>query len=585
MIYRYFENEMRYLHEASKAFAEAYPERARYLNIDSVEDRDPYVERLFEGFAFLAGRIHERLDDDLPEITQRLVGLLYPHFLKPMPACCIVALQPREGLVQEPVVLPRRTEVLSAPAGPERCVCTFATAHDVTINPITVDQAELHYAPDETSSLQLTFAMHRGADPGMLKVDPLRLYLYADAPTAATMHLFLTRHVTRVEVRQPGLEQPLRVRRGQDAVSPAGFGAMESLLPEEPATFSGLRLLQEYLLYRRRFWFVDVHGISGLSSEYGDRFSVEIFFDSSYPEERRFRTENVRLHCTPAVNIFEHDAEPIRFEHTQSEFRIRPSFRYPSSIATYDVQEVVSTEEESGKRHRYTPYYSLGAPPPASDAGRTFTTGRRVGVTGRPEVFLSLNSPDLARGEPVTEIISTGLRCTNGTLPNEVLQERSINQLHPSAQQVAEPTNLDQPTLIRYPPLENHGDLLWSLLAHWSFSHQSVASRDAVTGLLSLYDWADTEANRRRRKGIRSVTWRGKEQLIQGAVRRGAEVSIEVEDGSFAGEGDLCLFGLVMSHFLSQYATINAFVHLVIVTVPTGSRYEWTPDRGLRPPV
>jgi type VI secretion system protein ImpG len=41
----------------------------------------------------------------------------------------------------------------------------------------------------------------------------------------------------------------------------------------------------------------------------------------------------------------------------------------------------------------------------------------------------------------------------------------------------------------------------------------------------------------------------------------------------------------VMSHFLSQYATINAFVHLVIVTVPTGSQYEWTPDRGLRPPV
>src|SRR5690606_38985717 len=57
---RYFEEEMRYLHEAGKAFAQAYPEQARYLNVDSVTDRDPYVERLFEGFAFLTGRIRER---------------------------------------------------------------------------------------------------------------------------------------------------------------------------------------------------------------------------------------------------------------------------------------------------------------------------------------------------------------------------------------------------------------------------------------------------------------------------------------------------------------------------------------------
>jgi type VI secretion system protein ImpG len=585
MIYRYFENEMRYLHEAAKVFAEAFPDRARYLNVDSVEDRDPYVERLFEGFAFLAGRIHERLDDDIPEITQRLVGLLYPHFLKPMPSCTIVALQPREGLVQEPMVLPRGTQVLSAPAGPERCVCTFATAHDVTLNPIRVAQAEVRYAPDETSSVRLTFEMHRGADPALAAADPLRLYLYADAPTASTMHLFLTRHVTRMEVRQPGHDQALRVRRGQEAVTPAGLGADESLLPPEPSTFSGLRLLQEYLLFRRRFWFVDVHGIGGLSSDYGDQFTVEIFFDRSYPEDRRFSRDNVRLHCAPAVNLFEHDAEPIRFEHTQSEFRVRPSNRYPTSIATYDVQEVVGIEEESGKRHNYSPYYSLGAAPVASDSGRTFTTNRRIGVTGRPEVYLALNSPELGQGRPATEIMSVSLRCTNATLPNEVLQERSITQLHPSAQQVAEPVNLDQPTLVRYPPLAEHRELLWSLLAHWSFSHQSVASRDAVTGLLALYDWANTEANKRRRKGIRNVSWQGKEQLIRGAVRRGAEVTLEVDDGAFSGEGDLCLFGLVMSHFLSQYATINAFVHLVIVTVPTGKRFSWAPDRGIRPPV
>lgn len=49
---RYFDAEMRYLREAGKEFAEAFPDRAAQLNLDKAGARDPYVERLFEGFAF-----------------------------------------------------------------------------------------------------------------------------------------------------------------------------------------------------------------------------------------------------------------------------------------------------------------------------------------------------------------------------------------------------------------------------------------------------------------------------------------------------------------------------------------------------
>ena len=73
---RYFEAEMRYLREAGKEFAQAYPDRAAMLNLDKPGARDPYVERLFEGFAFLMGRLREKLDDDLPELTEGLVSLL-----------------------------------------------------------------------------------------------------------------------------------------------------------------------------------------------------------------------------------------------------------------------------------------------------------------------------------------------------------------------------------------------------------------------------------------------------------------------------------------------------------------------------
>lgn len=585
MIQRYYENELRYLQEAAKAFAAAFPEQARFLNVDSLSDRDPYVERLFEGFAFLAGRVHERLDDDLPEVTQRLVGLLYPHFLKPFPSCSIVHFKPKPGMVQQATVLPRGTEVQSGPVGPESCACTFRTSSDIMLNPIELTSFETRYSTDETSSFRFTFQLSRGADPDSLDLSTLRLFFHADATIATTAHLFLTRYAKRMEVSVEGADSPFRIVRGEDATAPGGFGKEESLLPHEPGSFSGIRLLQEYLLYRRRFMFVDLLKIGSLPEDFsGDTFHVEVFFDKSYPEDRRCKKNNIYLHCSPVVNIFNHDAEPQLINHTESEIRVIPSLRQAASITTYDVEAVTGVEEISGKRHEYRPYLSF-IQPQASDSGRTFSVSRRVGVTGRPEVYISPAIPNLAHLNAPAEVLSIELRCTNHTLPNEFLQEKNLNQIGRDSPKIAEPENLDRPSLVRYPPIAENRELLWAFVSHWSFNHQTIASAEALRGFLELYDWSGSEGNRRRRKGIRTVTWHGKETMVRGAVRRGAEVKIQIEDGTSGDDGELCLFGLVLSTLLSQYATINSFVHLEIESVPSGKRFSWTPDRGHRPPV
>src|SRR5512141_2937191 len=121
MIQYYYQDELRYLYQAGREFARSHPEIARYLHIDSESkaDRDPYVERLFEGFAFLTGRIRERLDDELPEVTESLCNLLWPHFLKPIPSLSILEFKPRPGLVQQSITFSAGTEVLSVPVGDE----------------------------------------------------------------------------------------------------------------------------------------------------------------------------------------------------------------------------------------------------------------------------------------------------------------------------------------------------------------------------------------------------------------------------------------------------------------------------------
>ena len=60
---KYFEREYNYLQSAGAEFGRKHPTLGSKLHLKEKQDKDPFVERLFEGFAFLAGRIHEKLED------------------------------------------------------------------------------------------------------------------------------------------------------------------------------------------------------------------------------------------------------------------------------------------------------------------------------------------------------------------------------------------------------------------------------------------------------------------------------------------------------------------------------------------
>jgi len=238
---------MRYLQEEGKVFAAKHPEQARFLNIDSLNDRDPYVERLFEGFAFLAGRIHERLDDELPEYTEGFFSLLYPHFLRPIPALSIAEFRPKAGQVSEPTLLKQGTEIRSAPVGAEQLACRFETTEDVIIRPLSLESTSLSLESDTTHSVSLRFKVNGGARVDSDSLKSVRLFFRADTQVASTMHLFFTRHVERVTLQKEGDNDAASdvSLEGQRWVRPGGFGPDEGLLPYSEYTFSGTRLVQE----------------------------------------------------------------------------------------------------------------------------------------------------------------------------------------------------------------------------------------------------------------------------------------------------------------------------------------------------
>ena len=91
---RHYNQELLHLREMGAEFAAQFPKIAGRLRMDSVEVADPHVERLLEGFAFLAARVQLKLDAEFPRFTQRVADVLYPQFTAPIPSMLVAQLQP-----------------------------------------------------------------------------------------------------------------------------------------------------------------------------------------------------------------------------------------------------------------------------------------------------------------------------------------------------------------------------------------------------------------------------------------------------------------------------------------------------------
>jgi type VI secretion system protein ImpG len=587
-VLRYYEAEMRYLREAGKEFASAHPDRARMLNLDRVGDRDPYVERLFEGFAFLTGRLQQKLDDELPELTEGLVSLLWPHYLRTIPSLSILEITPApETLQQGEVVdagLAVRSRKISLPGG-AAVQCLYRTTQPVTLLPISLTHAAPEVRPDGRSIIRLGFDIDRSARRETLDLSRIKLYLNADLPVAFALHHALTRQVQSISLRIPeirdGAETPLAAMR----LSPAGFSAEERLWPKADAAFSGYQLLLEYFTFREKFLFVDLFGlqITHLPDDCW-RFELDILLTEPYPADLRFSEENVRLFCSPIINLFDLDADPVYIDHHATEYRVKPMQHHGNFVETYSVESVASFDHENAERFEYVPFSTFrhrGGMLRHEAPERYFHTRVRQGVKGLYDTWIILGGHawesmlDLPE-----ETLSLRVTGTNGMLPRKGLRESSIDELVASAPNVARVRNLNAPTVPVYPPVEDR--FQWRVLSHLAPNFLSLMDAEVLRGALALYDWTGDELNRRRLAGIQRVEQKPLRQVAGGGLERGVLIEVTLDSDAFAGVGDVHLFGELLHRFFALYADINLFTQLALISLPSGRRITWAASNAHR---
>ena len=580
---RYFDAEMRYLREAGKEFAEAFPDRAAQLNLDKAGAHDPYVERLFEGFAFLMGRLREKLDDDLPELTEGLVSLLWPHYLRTIPSLSIVELAPDLKEMKRSERIASGFEVLSQPIGPHRTQCRYTTTQDLTLRPLALESVRLAHEPDGRSVLRLRFTCGAMTDWNETDLSRLPLYLNADAPLASALHQALTLNTQAMYVRMPG-QADRQLLRGH--FMPKGFADEDRLWPKGDSAFSGYQLLLEYFTFREKFMFVTLCGLEQLHIIQGTPwFELEVVLGQSWPQAFNLSAGHICLHAVPVINLFILESDPLDLAPLQSDYLLRPMRLQDGHTEIYSVDQVTSSRNT--ERQDYVPFTSFrhkGGMLRDEAPERYFHTRLKRGANGLHDTWLILGGEGFDKDLLLKDAsLSLRLTGTHGQLPRKALQSTLLDTLVQSTRAGLRVRNLCAPTLPCYPP--NRDRFHWRVLSHLGSNFLPMLDNaEVLRGTLALYDWTGSELNRRRLAAIVEVRHHLIQRFEKGFLLRGVDIEVTLDANGFSGEGDISLFGEMLHRFFGLYADIHLFNQLTLILQPTGKCLRWNENHSQRIP-
>jgi type VI secretion system protein ImpG len=614
----YYERELAFVRQMGAEFAQKYPKIASRLLLEPDKCEDPHVERLVEAFAFLAARVHLKMDDEFPEVTESLLNVLYPHYLAPLPSMSVVqfAVDPTQGKLTTGYHMARGTALYSRPI--QGTPCRFRTCYPVTLWPIEVAAASLESADPEDSQGRLHEAAIRldlrclnntplaemrtaeGEGAPARPLDSLRFYLNGEPQLTYALYELIFNNATAVELRSArkpgrGRSQPAVVTLPPSALSPVGFARDEGMLPYSARSFEGYRLLTEYFAFPEKFLFFDVAGLGEAVRLGGfeEEFSILIRLKDVTPPRGHISASAFQLGCAPIVNLFKKVAEPIQLTHLNHEYRVVADVHRQSATEIYSVDAVTSADPYLKEAHHYQPFYSIrhseGDGAAASFWYATRRPSPRKDDSGT-EVYVSLVDKGFNPRVPAAETVTAHVTACNRDLPGKLPFGGNEGDFEvEGGGQLARARCLRKPTATLRPPMRRGAQ--WRLISHLSLNHLSLTGgdggRDAAAALreiLSLYNFTDSPATRRQISGLTRVesepaVLRTGERIGTGFVR-GIRTTVHLDEEMFTG-GGVFLFASVLEHFLGLYVTVNSFNQLVAKTTQREEALKrWPPRAG-----
>lgn len=592
----FYEKELTFLRRHAREFAERYPKVATRLLISGEACEDPHVERLLQSFALLSARISKKIEDDFPEITESLLEVLYPHYLRPFPSCSIVRFDAggADAQLSGPVRLPRGTPLTARPT--RGTACKFRTAYAVTLSPLAISSASfddavsaskgLRSSTEASHVLSLGFETRSPQLPlDALAQDRVRVFLDGDNSLISQLREALfARSLGFALETDPS--RPWTSVNGA-VISPVGFADDEALLDYDARSQPAYRLLSEYFAFPDKFNFIDIDfsALRALLPTGCRRFSLKCLLKSprgGAEDARlleRLSVQNFLLGCTPVVNLFTQNAEPVRLNRTRSAYPVVADSRRAYATEIYRINAVRKVEKsvQGEVIVDYHPMFSLRHAESLEERGRFWHLKRNEEVARLSpghEYEIAIIDFDFNPLDDKAETLSIELSCTNRDLPSQLPYGLPGGDLFVEGGSVAKEIRLLRRPTPTYRFSRGQG-AQWRLISHLALNHLSLttAGAEALRETLLLYDLPRSPANRRQVEGLVGISHRATTEMMAGnpfqVFVRGLEIELVLDEHSYVGIG-ISLFASVLERFLSLYVHSNSFIRLVVRSSQTG---------------
>lgn len=576
----FFRAELDFLKKDGQYFSKVYPHLSRFLSDEIV---DPEAERIIESFAFLTARLKEKVQDNLPEIIQSMIQLLWPNYLRPLPSCAILNFQPKERAITTKHVVTKGMFVSSKPV--DGTACQFQTAMDVAIYPLVLNAVN-NATGTESTVIELDLENITDGDFSSLQCDELSFYLSGSDYSALTCYQWIFNYLTKIYVKSGDtvINLPL------DIINPIGFDKSESLIPYPDNAFDGYRLIQEFFFFPKKFYFFKLKQLHlYLKLINTKKFKLVFEFNRAFPKDLKLTNSDFSLYSVPVINLFEYDAIPINFDGKRDLYPVIPAGFNREHFEVFDIKNVtgskVANARSAGKVYSYHKFESFAHNLSLDKKGYYKSIIKNnIKETGY-EHYISFVSDMNKLLEGTKETISLELECTNHNLP-ELLGIGDICVPSQNTPSYIDFKNITLPVKTVRAVLDEK--LHWKLISNLSLNYLSLTKLDVLKEILLTYDFSgihDVQAMRRTEKrlaGIESIHTQPVDSVIKGVVYRGQKSILKVNSNNFLCEGELFLFGSILAEFFRLYGTINSFHILEIVNTSNNEIFKWEQKTSLQ---
>ncbi len=603
----YYERELVFLRRMGADFARRYPKIASRLLLDEEKVEDPHVERMIEAFAFLTGRVGLKLDDELPEITESFINILYPHYLAPIPSMAVTQFSfgsPNDKITSIQL-LERGSRLNSRPV--EGTPCQFRTSYDVHLVPIELESASLDSPAPKNSqgkfaecSIKMSMKCFGGSNLHEMKVattdappESFRFYLDGDPQLVFPLYEIIFNHAVSVEFRpkDPPLgDRTMKTLTGiqlklpdpviipaEEALRQVGFEDTEAMLPYTLTSFKGYRLLSEYFAFPYKFLFFDILGVDkAIANKFGSHFDILIHLKDVTPPIAPVVTETFRMGCTPIINLFTRLSDPVYISQQKYEYQIIPDIHRQAATEIYSIDEVFTSDPRTNVVREFSPFYSLrhayGEQMEKSYWYATRRQSQRADDQGT-EVYISLVDSKFDPFAPPVEVLNVRATCTNRDLPARLPFGGKEGEFEVEGTALVSRVRcLTKPTETIRPPQRKA--LQWRLISHMNLNYLSIVNSEsgkpeALQEILHLYNFDDSSVIRKQILGITGIETKKAVRQVGGRIGagfvRGLETEITLDEEQFVGSG-MYLFVCILERFLALYSTMNSFNQLTVRT-------------------